>query len=249
MTANPISVPSGVSKDGGTNGHLQAPASQNRLAASLAHEINNPLDSLLSLLSLMEHEATFTRKGHDYLIMAQQEVHRISQVAYSMLHDSQEMKIQSKTNVPQLLRSTVDFYLPRFAGKGISVNSRYCQEGELGVFPGPLRQVFSNLLLNAAAAMPRGGRIQVRVSPAREWRGQRRRGLRVTFADNGSGIRPDNLARISEPFFTTKGERGSGLGLALVREVVDRHRGALRIRSSTRRGHRGSIFSIFLPAT
>ena len=116
------------------------------------------------------------------------------------------------------------------------------------MYAGPLHQIFSNLLLNAADAMPQGGRLQARVSPAHEWTGLERHGLRVTFADNGCGIAADKLSKVLEPFFTTKGPGGNGLGLSLVQDVVQKHRGVLRVRSSTKPGHSGSIFSIFLPA-
>jgi two-component system CheB/CheR fusion protein len=193
-------------------------------------------------------EITFTEKGRNYLRLAEDEVRRISQIAHSVLQDSRDMTILKNTNVPQLLGSVIEFYKLRFEAKGISVSTRYCTNGDLGVYADSLRQVFSNLLLNAADAMPKGGTIRARVSAVHEWRGEQRHGLRVTFADNGSGIAADKLPRILEPCFTTKGNRGNGLGLALVRDVVQRHRGALRIRSSTRRGHSGSVFSLFLPA-
>ena len=110
------------------------------------------------------------------------------------------------------------------------------------------RSSISNLLLNAADSMPKGGRLHARVSAVHEWAGQQRRGLRVTFADNGCGIAAHDLPKILNPFFTTKGRAGNGIGLSLVKETVQKHGGAIRIRSSTKPGHSGSIVSIFLPA-
>jgi len=243
-----IQVPLDIPRDGGKEGHPAAPASEGSVAASLAHEINNPLDSLLNLLYLMEKEPTLTEKGRHYLALAEAEVHRISQIAHAVLQESRQTATLKSTNVPQLLNSVIDFYQSRLETKSISVDTRYRAKGDLGVYAGPLRQVFSNLILNAADAMAKGGRIQARVSEGREWQGEQRHGLRVTIADNGSGIPADKFPRILEPFFTTKGNRGSGLGLSLVKDVVQQHRGTLRIRSSTRRGHSGSVFSIFLPA-
>ena len=132
--------------------------------------------------------------------------------------------------------------------QGIRVEARYCSGEDLPVDPGSLRQVFSNLLLNAAHAMPKGGTMHVRVSRANEWTGLGRRGLRVTFADNGCGIAAKDLPRITEPFFTTKGTAGTGLGLALVKDTVEKHHGVLRVRSSTKSGRSGSVFAIFLSA-
>jgi signal transduction histidine kinase len=216
-------------------------------AASLAHEINNPLDSLLHLLYMVEEEPTLTETGRHCLTLAEEEVHRISQIAHAALHDCKN-KPGKDTNVPQLVSSAIDFYKSRLEERGISVQTRYCSDGDLPANPGPLRQVFSNLLLNAADATPKGGRVQARVAMAHEWSGRQRHGLRVTFADTGCGIAAENLRRIFDPFFTTKGSGGSGLGLSLVRDVVQRHGGSLRVRSSTKPGHSGSVFAIFLPA-
>ena len=219
------------------------------LLASLAHEINNPLDSLLNLLYLMEPEATLTTKGREYLGLAHEELHRISQITHGAMDEVRATLSPQNTDVLGLLRSVVKFYESRFAAHGISIHTRYSFREELPVYGGRLRQMFSNVLLNAADAMPDGGRMHVRIRKCREWRGLLRTGLRVTFADNGVGIAPDDLPRITQPFFTTKGSSGTGLGLALVKDTVKKHSGTLQVRSSTRPSRSGSVFAIFLPAT
>jgi signal transduction histidine kinase len=221
---------------------------ERKLAASVAHEINNPLDSLLSLLCLLETEATLTEKGRQYLMLAQEEVRRASQIAHTVLHGSPEQATAEQANVPQLVGSVLDFYKARFEARKIVVDARYCSDGDISVYAGSLRQVFSNLLLNASDAMPAGGMMHARVSHAHEWSGRKRSGLRVTFADTGCGIPAENMRKVLEPFFTTKGSNGSGLGLPLVKEVVQKHGGVLRVRSSTRQGRSGTVFSMFLPA-
>lgn len=213
--------------------------------ASLAHEINNPLDSLLNLLYLIEVEAT--PAGRHYLALAQEEVHRISEIAHGAMNHFRSPAGPQDTNLPRLLCSVVDFYKARLNSQDIRVETRYCHGVDLPIDPGSLRQVFSNLLLNAAYAMPGGGRMHARVSMAREWTGLERHGLRVTFADNGCGITPADLPRITETFFTTKGSAGTGLGLALVKDTVEKYHGVLRVRSSTTPGRSGSVFAIFLP--
>jgi len=248
VTNESTPISSGLRIEGRRERCSAAPAVEGRLAASLAHEINNPLDSLVSLLYLMKAEATLTEKGSQYLTLAEEEVQRISQIAHAALHDYRDANGRRDANVPRLVGSVVDFYRSRFEARGISVNTRYCSNGDLPIYAGPLRQVFSNLLLNAVDAMPKGGQFHARASTAREWSGQRRHGLRVTFADNGSGIAAENLHKIFDPFFTTKGSGGCGLGLSLVRDVVQKHGGSLRVRSSTKPGRSGSIFAIFLPA-
>jgi signal transduction histidine kinase len=225
---------------------VRAPAAGSGLVASLAHEINNPLDSLLNLLYLIEAEVT--PAGRHYLALAQEEVHRISQIAHGAMDRFRSPAGPQETNVPRLLGSVVEFYLARLDSQGIRVETRYCSGEDLAVDSGSLRQVFSNLLLNAAHAMPGGGRMHVRISRALEWAGLGRRGLRVTFADNGCGISAADMPRITEPFFTTKGTAGTGLGLALVKDTVEKHHGVLRVRSSTKSGRSGSVFTIFLPA-
>jgi signal transduction histidine kinase len=225
---------------------VRAPAAGSVLGASLAHEINNPLDSLLNLLYLVDAEATPT--GRHYLALAQEEVHRISQIAHGAMDRFRSPVGSQDTNVPSLLDSVVKFYMSRLDSQGIRVEARYCSSEDLPVDPGSLRQVFSNLLLNAAHAMPSGGTMHVRVSRAHEWMGLKRHGLRVTFADNGCGISAEDLPKITEPFFTTKGTAGTGLGLALVKEAVEKHHGVLWVRSNTKLGRSGSVFAIFLPA-
>lgn len=225
---------------------VRAPAAVSAPTALLAHEINNPLNSLSSLLYLIEAEATPT--GRHYLRLAREEVDRISKIAHGAMDRFRSPLGPQDTNVPRLLGSVVDFYMSRLNSQGIRVETRYCSGEDLPVDPGSLRQVFSNLLLNAAEAMSSGGTMHVRVSKTHEWTGLKRRGLRVTFADNGSGIAAENLSKLTEPFFTTKGAAGTGLGLALVKDSVEKHHGVLRVRSSTQRGRSGSVFAIFLPA-
>ena len=225
-----------------------APEEEGRPVASFAHEINNPLDSLLNLLFLIEAEPTLTNKARHYLALAREEALRVSQIVHAAMNRLRDSTARERANVPELLRSVVEFYQSRFDSRNISVNTRYCPDGDLPVYSGQLRQTFSNLLLNAVDAMPKGGTMYARVSMAHEWMGQERSGLRITFADNGSGIKQDDLLRMTEPFFTTKGSAGNGLGLSLVKDTVQKHGGALRVRSSTRPGCSGTVFAIFLPA-
>lgn len=221
------------------------PAENGSGISSLAHEINNPLEALHQLHYLIEREGTLRKKGRQYLALARDEVQRISQI----LHAAMELRDTGDpedTDVPELLRSVLHFYKSRFDSQDICVNTRYRSGAHLSAFPHQLRQMCSNLLLNAADAMPSGGKIYARIAASHEWK-DHRRGLRLTFADTGSGIAAKNLSRIWDPFFTTKGAAGNGIGLSLVKNTVQKHRGVLRVRSSTRAGHSGTVFSIFLP--
>ena len=224
--------------------HPPPSENQNGILASLAHEINNPLQALLSSLQLMQAEGTLSENNRRYLAVAREEARRISQI----LHAAMEFRDADaeSTNVSELVQSVLKFYKSRLDSRDISVSTRYRDGGHLSAHPHQLRQMCANLVLNAADAMPSGGKIYARIAASHEWK-DRRRGLRLTFADTGSGIAAKNLARIWDPFFTTKGAAGNGIGLSLVKNTVEKHHGVLRIRSSTKAGHSGTVFSIFLP--
>jgi signal transduction histidine kinase len=247
MAGKLIPIPSEFSRLGVQQRDSALSGAAAKGAASLAHEINNPLNVLLNLLYLTEQEASLTQKGSQYLLLAREEIDRISDIAHAALNGGGGRAAPKQTNVPQLLASVLDLYKSRLDSQDISIETRYPADGDLAVHGDRLRQAFSNLLLNAADAMPEGGRLYVRVSAAHEWSGQRRRGLRVLFADSGSGIAADKLRKISEPCFTTKASGGRGFGLSVVNDVVQQHQGVLRVRSNTKPGHSGSVFAIFLP--
>jgi signal transduction histidine kinase len=247
MSGSSIQISSG---DSGENQRLEnrpPPAeNQNGIVSSLAHEINNPLEALHQLHYLIETEGTLQEKGREYLALAREEVERISQ----LLHAAMELRDSGDpedTDVTELLRSVLNFYQSRFTSQDIYLNMRFSTAAHLCAYPHQLRQMCANLLLNAADAMPKGGKMYARIAPAHEWKDGNRRGLRLTFADTGCGIAAKDLLRMWDPFFTTKGPAGNGIGLALVKNTVQKHHGALRVRSSTKAGHSGTVFSIFLP--
>jgi signal transduction histidine kinase len=225
----------------------RAPSSKG-LSPSIAHEINNPLDALFNLLHIVETEPTLSDNARHCLSLAQEEVRRIAQIAQDTLGRRSSNAAAEGANVGKLLDGVLDFYVPRLESCGITLHKRYSGTRNVPVYAGELREVFSNLLLNAQAAMPKGGNLQARVAATHEWSGQGRYGVRVTVADDGSGIPSNILPRIFQPFFTTKSD-GNGMGLSLVKDIVHKHRGWLRVRSSTKRGSSGTVFAIFLPAT
>ncbi len=221
---------------------------QRSLSPSVAHDLNNPLEVLGNLLYLVEAEPRLTENGRRCLKLAREEIHRIAQLVHSTLDGYHDRPRRQETTLPNLLDEIVELYKSRFDGSGIAVETRYRSDGCFAAFPQQLRRAFSNLLLNAADAVPSGGTIQLRVCSAHQWSGEARRGFRVTFADNGSGITRDDLRRIFQPFFSTKGACGSGMGLAIVKDAVNQHDGVLRVRSTTRAGRSGTVFAMFLPA-
>ncbi len=222
-------------------------AATGRLAASIAHEINNPLESVTNLLYLIETVNDEEQRAQ-FLSLAQQELGRASRVAAQMLRFYREDKSVTPTQIADVLDSVVHDAAPRLAKCRLNLRRDYDHElPSIRCFAGELRQVFNNLVQNAIEASPPGSNIIVRARPAADWsRGERRQGLRITVADQGSGMYPETRARLFEPFFTTKGTSGTGLGLWISRGLVERHGGHIRVRTShTRR--RGTVFTVFLP--
>ena len=147
----------------------------------------------------------------------------------------------------QLLDETLELLGGKFREQNISVKKRYDVEGHIHAAPTELRQVFTNLMVNALAATPAGGRLALHVFASRDWRRPERRGIHVVIADTGVGIPREHQKKIFEPFFTTKGEKGTGLGLYVISGIVRKYEGTIRVRSSTAKGKSGTCFSIFFP--
>ena len=209
------------------------PARANALSLAV-HEVNNPLDSLLNLLYLVEGEPNLSKEGRKHLRMAREEVIRISHIARHAMKGFQRRESAIEPDLNDVLGSVLDQFEPRFHSQDIAVDNSSHGDGRFMVRPEQIRQVLSNLILNAIDAMPSGGLLCARASKRRVWSGAGREGLRVTIGDNGTGILPENLSRIREFFFTTKGFDGNGMGLAVLQEIVEQHySGVMRVRSSS----------------
>lgn len=219
-------------------------ATAGRMAAAVAHEINNPLEAVTNLLYLARHHPD---RAADYLDMADKEVHRIAEVAQQMLGVVREPAAPALLNVSENMDEVLQLYLRKLSNKQIRVDKHYHRDLRIWGFVGELRQLFSNLIINAVDAMDTGGRLVVHVSKSRAWRNGSSPGVRVTIADNGSGIAQRDLGRIFEPFYTTKSELGTGLGLWVSHAIVQKHEGTIRVRSRATRGSSGTVFSVFLP--
>ena len=156
----------------------------------------------------------------------------------------------SLVNLEEALDSTLHLYAKQIAVQEITVSKQYQSHGaQIKSYHGEIRQVFSTLLVNAIEAVPKGGRLTLRISKSRKWdKNPASRGLRVTLADNGCGIPGHNKERLFEPFFTTKGENGTGLGLWVAHGIVSRLGGSMSMRTRVQpREESGTCFSIFLP--
>jgi signal transduction histidine kinase/DNA-binding response OmpR family regulator len=221
-------------------------AATGRLAASIAHEINNPMASVTNLLYLLDTHPGLDPKSREYVSMARQEVSRISHIVKQMLGFYRESPKPVPVNLCDVLQNVLDLFRHKLDAARVRVETDFLCQDEVQAFPGEMRQVFTNLIGNAVEAIAQGGRIFVRVAAGRDWHSGRD-GIRVLVADDGPGIRPEHRARLFEPFFTTKGEKGTGLGLWLTHGIVRKHNGSIRIRTSIRPGRSGTAFSVFLP--
>jgi signal transduction histidine kinase len=218
-----------------------------RLAASIAHEINNPLESVTNLLFLLGEEQGLSQSAHSYLTLARRELDRVAQISRQTLNFSRETPGPVHAHIQELLEEVLSLYGRRIMEKNLRVQRQYDCAEEAVVYPGEMRQVLSNLITNAVEASSRKGLLRIRVRCTRSWSDPGVRGVRVSIGDTGSGIAPDVQRRLGEPFFTTKGQRGTGLGLWVTRSIIQRYGGEIQLRSSVDPRRHGTVFSIFLP--
>lgn len=222
-------------------------ASAGRLAASIAHEINNPLEAVTNILYLARMTADDSESVRKYLDIADDELKAIAHITQQTLGFYRESNAPALTSITAVLNSSTDLLSGKIKAKQVVIHKQWDCEVKIRAVAGELRQVFSNLLVNGLDAVGEKGTIKVRVS----FRTASRKGsryVRITIADNGRGINPDSQQHIFEPFYTTKGTVGTGLGLWVCKQIIDNHGGEIRVRSSCREGERrGTTFSILLP--
>lgn len=219
-----------------------------RLAATIAHEIHNPLDSVSNLLYLMRNGASQEESAR-FMDMAEQELARVTQISRAMLGLYRESKAPVVVDLKEMLEEILLLMERRLSDLGVTVSTEMPKPIEVAAFPAELRQVFTNLVTNAAEAAGPGGTVKVSVAPqcaGVDAIGQKLQpGATVTIADNGPGIPDEIQPHLFQPFFTTKGEHGTGLGLWVSRGIVNKHGGAIALSSKTGVAH-GTVLSVFL---
>jgi len=218
-----------------------------RLAATIAHEINNPLEAVINLLFLIQNNASL-EQVRQYSDTALNELSRVAQITTQTLSFYRQTSGASPTFLPELMDSVAGLFEPRLSAARIRLHKSYRSSEPLVCYAGEIRQVLANLLGNAIDAMSGGGVLTVWVRDVRHGSRSGRAGIRVTIADTGTGISPEVKRRMFEPFFTTKNTTGTGLGLWVSSELVRKHGGTIKVRSSVNQGKPGTVFSVFLPS-
>ena len=222
-------------------------AAVGRLAASIAHEINNPLESVTNLLYLAQASDDLAAI-RDFLHTADRELRRIGAITTQTLRFHRQSSSPTAVSCEELVEGVLSIYQGRIVNSSIHVELRFRRACRLVCFEGEIRQVLNNLAGNAIDAMQGGGRLLLRGREATDWR-TGRTGVVLTIADTGPGISPAAKSKLFEPFFSTKGMGGTGLGLWISESIVaGRHQGVIRVRSSQSPAHSGTIFTVFLPA-
>ena len=222
-------------------------ATVGRMAATLAHEINNPLESVTNFIYLARKEPAVPGPAQGYLKAADEELARVAHMARQTLGLYRESATPEPVVISDLWRNLLSMFSAKTRNRRIHVNLESGTEAQIVGLAGELRQVFANLLSNSIDAVNLDGTIRIRVADAHKNGNPRISGVRITIADNGGGIAPADLGRIFEPFFTTKENVGTGLGLWVSKEIVESHKGSIRIRSSAVSGRSGTVASVFLP--
>lgn len=218
-----------------------------RMAATVAHEINNPLEAVTNLLYLARRSDEIS-SVHGYIADAEAELGRVAHITRQSLGFYRESAGPSLSSVQQMIESAIEMLKSRIAAKQATVETHWGPDIHLSIVAGELRQVFANLLVNSLDSVHRNGIVTIRTGVAFD----KTRGaqcFRVTIADNGRGVPLELRHHLFEPFFTTKGAVGTGLGLWVSKQILDKHHGTIQIRSTTEGLRTGTVVRITLPGT
>ncbi len=221
-------------------------AAVGRLASSISHEINNPLEAVTNLLYLTSAHPQIPEEVQGYVRSAQNELARVSQIATQTLRFHRQTMKPTWIGAGELMNSVLDLYQGRLFNSSIQIHAAYKSTGRMLCFESDIRQVLNNLIANAIDAMRQGGHLLLGTHDATDWK-TGRKGVRFTIADTGHGMSREVKNRLFEAFYTTKALNGTGLGLWISRGIVSRHRGRLTVRSSEKPSKSGTVFTLFLP--
>jgi len=219
-----------------------------RMAATIAHEINNPLETVTNIVYLLRRNSALDETAQGYLKLADEEVRRVGQITRTTLGLYRDRDTTpGPVNLVGLLEAILMLYKRRLLTVGARVEAQFRSSGTVEGVSGELRQVFSNLIVNAIDALEATGtKLIVRVDDALDWRDGTRRGIKVTIADDGAGMTKETLTNLFQAFYTTKGPKGTGVGLWVSQGIVAKHGGWMRVKSRKDERH-GTCFLVFLP--
>jgi signal transduction histidine kinase len=215
------------------------------MAATVAHEINNPLEAVANLVYLAKGNATLS-DVQEFLNAIEEELNRISQITKQTLGFYRETVAPSAVRAGEMLNPLISVLGRRARNKGIEIRTEIREDTEIYAVAGEIRQLIANLLSNSIDAIESGGLIRIRIG-ANRLNGQYPTGIRITIADSGQGIPPAARSKLFEPFFTTKKDVGTGLGLWVCTNIVRRHHESIRVKTSATPGRSWTVFSVFLP--
>ena len=215
-----------------------------RLAATFSHEINNPLEAVVNLIYIVKGIEGIPAAAIEPLDFAEHELERISHIVRQTLGFYRESKVAGPVDLSAIVDNVLKLYSNKLRTKNIQVERDFSECPPIHGLAGELTQAVSNLISNAADAVPLAGTIRIRLSAAHEMEGIC---AKLVIEDNGPGVAPDLQKRIFEPFFTTKLDVGTGLGLWVTREILQRHRGRIEVNSVSESGVTGAVFTLFIP--
>jgi PAS domain S-box-containing protein len=218
-------------------------ATVGRMAATIAHEINNPLESVINLLYLARTSGNLGSEAKGYLLTAEKEIERVSHIARQTLGYYRDLGSPIEVFLHEIITDILAVYQPKLKNRSIEVNTIFEDLRSVTASRGELVQAFSNILSNSIDAMPEGGLLHIQIRPATNLEA----GVEVLIRDQGAGIDPENLARVFEPFFTTKENLGTGIGLWVTKQIVEKHDGRIVLTSNTDPARRGTSIAISLP--
>jgi PAS domain S-box-containing protein len=215
-----------------------------RLAATVSHEINNPLEAIGNLIFLARTNPDAPEKVVGHLQLAEQELARVSHITRQTLGFYRESTSPTSVHIPTLVESVLTLYSNKLQVKQIQVQLALAACPSITGLAGEIQQLVSNIISNAIDAVPVNGTLKIDASPVKLAGGE---SIRLKIEDDGPGIAPENLKRIFEPFFTTKKDVGTGLGLWVCKEIAERHGGSVQVESNNANGAKGAIFTVLLP--
>jgi PAS domain S-box-containing protein len=223
-------------------------ATAGRLAASIAHEINNPLEGIINSIYLALQDNSLSEDTRSYLTMADQELARVSQITTQSLRFHKQSSSAREVDLCEVMRSVLTLFGRRLKAKQILVSEEWDQQALLKCFADEMRQVFANLVSNALDATQAGGALRIRIRKTRSWRSGSEEGVKVIVADTGSGIPRSVQEHLFEPFVSTKEATGIGLGLWVSEGIIRKHGGSIMVRSKSGEARHGTVIALFLPS-